>query len=376
MTEHPQNHLISFTKSKPFTLGCEIEFQLIDPETLDLKSRAVQILDALDDEYKPRIKQEFIQSMLEVCTGVCTDVSAIETDLKQAIHHLEVQAEAQGCMLFASSLHPFSRFGHQKLFPDPRYAKILDELGIVGRRLITQGLHCHVGMEDSHVAIQVFDQLRPWLPLLLALSASSPFFEGVDTGFASYRSKLFDALPRSGIPQKLGSWEYYCTLVSLLKKCGIIEAPRDIWWDVRPSPDFGTIEVRICDVPGRFESIVALVALIQALVAALATGRLKSPDMHIALILNNKWQAARHGLQGNFVSQEEYGKRPMADTLLELMDEISPVFRELGSDRYIPVLKKMIQKGPWSERLRALAHKFGNVKDAIQQLHKTFWITD
>ena len=364
---------ITFRKSRPFTLGCEIEFQLLDPDSLDLKSRSVEILNALPEKYRPRIKQEFIQSMVEVCTGICGNISEIEQDLKLTIRELERLAQVHDCIIFASSLHPFSRFDCQKLFPDPRYAKILDELGIVGRRLITQGLHCHVGLDSGETAIRVFDRLRPWLPLLLALSASSPFFEGMDTGFASYRSKLFDALPRSGIPQKLGSWEYYCDLVNLLKKCGIIEAPRDIWWDVRPSPDFGTIEVRICDVPGSFEKIVALVALIQALVAALATGRLNSPDMHIAVILSNKWQAARHGLQGHFVSREHYGKKKMTEKLLELLGKIEPVFTDLGSSDYLTVLKEMVTMETYSGRMRRLAAEGNGIKEAIRCLRRDFW---
>ncbi len=366
-------HHVNFKPSSPFTLGCEIEFQLLDPDSMGLKSRAVEILDALPEDYRPRIKQEFIQSMLEVCTGVCRDINEIRQDLETTIRKLESLATSHGCTLFASSLHPFSRFEDQEIFPDPRYEKILQELGIVGRRLITQGLHCHVGMDSAQAAITVFDNIRPWLPLFLALSASSPFFHGVDTGFASYRSKLFDALPRSGIPQKLGSWKYYCDFVEVLKGCGIIKAPRDIWWDVRPSPDFGTVEIRICDVPDRLEKIVALVALIQAMVTAIATGRLSSPDMHIAIILSNKWQAARYGLDGHFVSMEHLDRRSMADKLLELLEGLEPVFGMLGSDSCIPVLEDMARTGPCSKRMRDLVKRSGDIREAIRTIQKDFW---
>ncbi len=366
------NH-ISFKKSRLFTLGCEVEFQLLDPETLELKSRSVQILDSLPKRYRPKIKQEFIQSMVEVCTGICSNIIEIERDLRQTIHELDHLAMEQECIVFASSLHPFSRFDQQRIFPDQRYEKILEELGIVGRRLITQGLHCHVGLDSSHMAIKVFDRLRHWLPLLLALSASSPFFQGVDTGFASYRSKLFDALPRSGMPQKLGSWGYYCDLVNLLKKCGIIDAPRDIWWDVRPSPDFGTIEIRICDVPSRFTSIVAIVALIQAMVAAIATNKLKPPNTHISILLNNKWQAARHGLQGYFVSQEHHAQKHIKDKLLELLRELEPVFSELGSSDYVQILRQMVKQGTCSHLIRSIVKGHGDIKEAIRQLHQDFW---
>ncbi len=368
-----ESNPITFRSSRPFTLGCEIEFQLLDPDSLELKSRSVDILANLSRAYRPRIKQEFIQSMVEVCSPVCRDVHEIRHELERTILQLEGLAQAHGCTLFASSLHPFSRFEEQKIFPDPRYGKILQELGIVGRRLITQGLHCHVGMDSKEMAIKVVDRLRPWLPLFLALSASSPYFEGVDTGFASYRSKLFDALPRSGIPQKLGSWSYYCDLVNLLKKCAIIEAPRDIWWDVRPSPDFGTVEVRICDIPDRFQKIVAIVALIQAVVTALATDHLRSPDMHIAVILNNKWQAARYGLRGHFVSMEDLGRKLMEHRLLELLDRLEPVFARLGSDSYIPILEQMIRSGPCSRLMRNLVSETGDVRSAIRHMQESFW---
>ncbi len=368
-----QDYDIRFNKSRPFSLGCEIEFQLLNPATQELKSASVEILNDLPPEYQGKIKQEFIQSMLEVCTGVCTDISELEKDLRQTILVLQNLADRHGCSIFASSLHPFSAFSKQLLFPDPRYARIMNELGIVGRRLITQGLHCHVGLENQDQAIYVFDNLRPWLPLFLAISASSPFFEGVNTGLVSYRSNLFDALPRSGMPEKLGSWQSYCNLLSLMKQCGIIESPRDIWWDIRPSPDFGTIEVRICDVPTKFEHMAALVSLIQASVAAIATGRLDSPDTHIAVILSNKWQAARHGLNGTFVNHAAVSRKLISEILMELMKDLEPVFQELGSQDYLPVLHRMVHEGPGSKRICSLIRQTGDMKKTILQMQQEFW---
>jgi len=175
------------------------------------------------------------------------------------------------------------------------------------------------------------------------------------------------------MPQILGSWENFCGMVSLLRQCGIIEAPRDIWWDVRPSPDLGTVEVRICDIPGRFESIIALVALIQALVAAIARGQIRSPDMHIAIILSNKWQAARHGLDGQFVTQEHFGRIGIREKLLELLEQLEPVFAELGSHDSISVLEKMIRTGPCSELIRNIAAETGDLREAIRHLKSQFW---
>ncbi len=364
---------LSFKKSKNFTVGIEVEFQLLHKKDLGLVPKALEILGGLPKEISGRIKPEFIQSMVEVNTGVCANIDEAREDLKDSITYLEKAAKECGCSIFASSLHPFSRYEDQKLFPDARYKEILEELQIIGKRLITQGLHCHIGLDSGKRAIKVFDNLRPFLPMLLALSASSPFLEGKDTGFASFRSKLFDALPRSGMPDALGSWENYCQFVSLLKKCGIINQPRDIWWDVRPSPDFGTIEVRICDIPATFEQILALCALIQALVAAIATDSISLFPMHISVILSNKWQAARHGLEGLFVDQQRFEKRMMKTMLIRTIKALEPVFHELGSERYIKVLKQMVHDGPTSEIFKRNVRKFGDFNFSIKRFQKNFW---
>ncbi len=364
---------LSFKKSKNFTVGIEVEFQLLHKTNLGLVPKALEILSGLPQEISGRIKPEFIQSMVEVNTGVCTNIDEAKADLEDSIRYLEKVAKECECSIFASSLHPFSRYEDQKLFPDMRYQEILEELQIIGKRLITQGLHCHIGLDSGKRAIKVFDNLRPFLPILLALSASSPFLEGKDTGFASFRSKLFDALPRSGMPDMLGSWENYCQFVSLLKKCGIINQPRDIWWDVRPSPDFGTIEVRICDIPATFEQIIALSALIQALVAAIATDSISLFPMHISVILSNKWQAARHGLEGLFVDQQRFEKRMMKTMLIRTIKALEPVFHELGSERYIQVLEKMIHEGPTSEIFRKYVKRHGSIKAAMKRIQDQFW---
>ena len=366
---------ISFNRSKDFTLGIEVEFQLLDPSNLELCSKSVDILQILPRDLSTRIKPEFIQSMVEVNTRVCNNIKEAAQDLSDSIRFLEKTAEDQGCCLFASSLHPFSSYLDQELYPDPRYKNILEELQIVGKQLITQGLHCHIGLNSGDTVIKVFDKLRAFLPMLLALSASSPYLEGRDTGFASFRSKLFDALPRSGMPEVLESWDNYCQLVQLLKKCHIINQPRDIWWDVRPSPELGTIEVRICDIPARFEQIIALCALIQALVAAIATDSISEFPMHIEVVLNNKWQAARHGLEGLFVDQQRFEKKTMKNMLTRTIKALEPVFHELGSSDYLPILEKMIHEGPTSTIFRKHLKETGSLKKVIKRLQHEFWNT-
>jgi len=350
MSGRDESSCLDFKGSRPYSLGIEVELQLLDPVTLELTPKALDILEALPDDLKPHVKPEFIQSMLEVNTPACPDLPSAERELRRIIRHFQQVAEAQGCVVFAAGLHPFSKAAEQVLFPDPRYERILHELQIVGRRLITQGLHCHVGLPDADTCIRVLDQIRVYLPLFLALSASSPFFEGRDTGLASYRSKLFDSLPRSGMPDALGSWENYVDFVGLMKRCGIVRGPRDIWWDVRPSPEFGTIEIRICDVPMRFGHIMALCALIRATVIGLAEGWIRVDIPPRAVIEANKWQAARYGVEGKFIvshslagepatEQAEFVQtsfRQAASYLIRFLDSLGPIYglnRDLGKIR-------------------------------------------
>jgi carboxylate-amine ligase len=215
-----QEKTIEFNISKPFSLGVEIELQILDRETLNLVPRAPEILDMVPHSLKERIKPEFIRSMLEVNTDVCANMDEVKQNLAQLIRKAEKLAHDNDCFLFAASLHPFARHSDQVLFDHPRYTRIMDELQLVGRRFITQGLHVHVGMSDRDTAI---------------LTCSSPYYEGIDTGLHSYRAKLFEALPLAGMPDQLESWGKYLEMVRLLTNTGIITGVRDLWWDVRPA---------------------------------------------------------------------------------------------------------------------------------------------
>ncbi len=362
-----------FKKSTPFTLGVEVEFQLLDSESLDLTHAAPAILahPACDPA---RIKKEFIKSMVEVTTGVCKNPPDVADDLKQTIKMLEDVAWNSNCLIHAASLHPFARASDQQLSDDPRYRHLLDELQIVGRRLITQGLHVHVGMPDGETAIRVFDGIRPLLPLLLALSASSPFFEAEDTGLCSYRSKLFEALPRSGMPGAMNSWRDYSGFIKLLTEAGVIGSPRDIWWDVRPHPELGTIEIRICDVPSRFRYIVAIAAIIQASALMIASGR-KDTLQHAnrAIINNNKWQAVRYGLEAEFVHALDAGRSSAPDAIRTLLDRLRPFMDEFRASPQADVIEEMLQRGCSANRQRRIYMESGQFEQIIREERAGFW---
>ncbi len=332
-----------FNRSPDPTIGVELEIQILDNKTLELDPLAPEILSSLPPALKDRIKPEFIRSMVEINTAICSDVTEVEKDLMASYRWLEETAGGLGAELFAVSLHPFSKYRDQKLSDHPRYAKIMEELQLIGRRFITQGLHVHIGVPDEETVIRVNNSLRIYLPILLALTTSSPFYGGEDTGLMSYRAKLFEALPLAGMPDSLNDWEDFDHLIRLLRKSGIIETVKDIWWDVRPHPDFGTVEIRICGLPYSMRDILALTALIQALVVTLCSQHL-NPDPNIQVLRSNRWQAARHGLEGVFVDPFFGKKISMVDAVRNLYKYVRPASEGLKSTNYLDEIPEILKR--------------------------------
>jgi carboxylate-amine ligase len=367
-----QDMKVEFKTSKPFSLGVEIELQILDRKTLNLVPKAPAILDMVPDVLKERIKPEFIRSMIEVNTEVCSNMDQVRDNLQQLILKAEELAAENDCSLFAASLHPFARYSVQELSSHPRYIRIMDDLQLVGRRFITQGLHVHIGMSDHEAAIRVCDSVRLFLPILLALTCSSPYYEGVDTGLQSYRAKLFEALPLAGMPDQLESWDKYLEMVRLLTNTGIITSVRDLWWDVRPHPDFGTIEIRICDLPSTFSEILAIVALIQGLVAEVTeSDKHLNPNMQV--LKSNKWQAARYGMTGTFVYPLLQKKISMREAAGEVFAKVTPAMKKLATDHYLPGLQQILQAGTSAELQRKIYEERQDFSAIIKELQPKFW---
>jgi carboxylate-amine ligase len=362
---------IRFNISKPYTLGVELEFQLLDPATLDLTPAAPAILAQVGPDKRNRIKPEFIQSMLEINTDICSSVAEVADDLTELFHLTEKFAAKAGCLLYAASLHPFAASAAQLTTSDARYINILDELQLVGRRFITQGLHVHVGMPDGETAIKVCDQIRIYLPVFLALTTSSPFFEGQDTGLCSYRAKLFEALPLAGMPDYLGDLQGFQKVVSMLLRAGIIKQVRDLWWDVRPHPDFGTVEIRICDLPSRFDEILAIVALIQSTVMTLAQNSVTTPP-NMQILRSNKWQAARHGLRGRFVDPFAIQGASLADAVNHLLGVVSQAADRLGSQSFLAPLQRILELGTSADRQRLIYRTNPDFKKMVETMRMEF----
>ena len=363
---------VEFKASKPFSLGVEIELQILDRKSLNLVPRAPEILAMVPAGLKDRIKPEFIRSMIEVNTDVCDNMDQVKDNLTQLIRLAEKLADKNGCLLFATSLHPFALNSDQQLSAHPRYMRIMDELQLVGRRFITQGLHVHVGMSDCDAAVRVCDNIRLFLPILLALTCSSPYYEGIDTGLQSYRAKLFEALPLAGMPDQLESWDKYLEMVRLLTNTDIISGVRDLWWDVRPHPDFGTIEIRICDLPSTFKEILAIVALIQGLVAEMTeSDKHLNPNMQV--LKSNKWQAARYGLAGKFVYPLLQKKISMREAAEEIFSKTLPTMHKLGTSHYMTDVQQILKSGTSADHQRKIFTEQNDFSAVIKELHPQFW---
>jgi len=364
--------MMEFNSSPNPTIGVEIELQLIDNSTFDLKNIASKVLSDVDEQFLSRIKHELFESTIEINTNICNNVEEARRDIKQTLSYLEEILKNYNSTINCTSLHPFANGKNQVVTDDARYRRIIQDLQIIGTRFITQGLHVHIGIDDCEKSIRVNNALRIYLPLLLALSTSSPFYKGEDTGLYSYRTKIFESLPLAGLPDHLNNWDHFTMLTDNLIQADIIQAVKDLWWEVRPHPGFGTVEVRICDVPTNFEEILALVALVQALVVTVQDVD-NYPDTHIQILESNKWQAARYGLEGTFIDPLTLNKLSVQKAIENLCNLLEPTMISLGSEKYINVVEKILIKGTGATLQRSLFKKNANFQYMIQSLKEQFY---
>ena len=310
--------------------------------------------------------------MIEINTNICQNIEEAEKDISNTLMHLEDILKNYKTLLNCTSLHPFALGKNQIVTDNPRYKRIMKDLQIVGKRFITQGLHVHIGINNREKAIHVNNVLRIYLPLLLALSTSSPFFEGEDTGLYSYRTKLFEALPLAGMPDHLKDWNHFENLTERLQEAGIIKSVKDLWWDVRPHPGFGTVEIRVCDIPVNFKAILSLVALIQALVVTLEKTDFY-PDTHIQILQSNKWQAVRYGLEGIFVDPKTIQKMTIRKAIENLYTLVEPAINSLGSKKYVKTIEEILDQGTGSTKQRKLYNSSNDFNYMLKSLKELFY---
>ncbi len=365
--------MLEFNSSPGPTIGVELELQLIHSETCHLLNIAPEVLKRVDQKYRQKIKEEFLKSMIEINTGICETISEVEQDLRESLEYLKEILKPFDATFFSASLHPFARGSRQSVTDNLRYKQIMEDLQIVGRRFIAQGLHVHIGVKGPEEAIQITNTIRIYLPLLLALTTSSPFYEGEKTGLLSYRTKLFEALPRSGMPEYIDGWHEFNHLVLMLMKAGYIETVKDLWWDVRPHPDFGTVEIRICDIPCRFRDILAIAAFVQSIVVHI--GNLPHhPKTYIQIHRANKWQAARYGLDGVFANPISSGIHPIRNAILDLLKLIQNEADSLGCSGYLRQVEKILEKGTGAHRQLELFRQTSDLREVIKTIQGEFFL--
>jgi len=364
--------MIKFNSSPEPTIGVELELQLVDKNNLNLNNISSKVLPDVNKEFSDNIKCELIESMIEINTNICSNIEEVEKDIKKTLNHLDEILKNYETEINCTSLHPFAIGKNQIITDNARYKRIMKELQMVGKRFISQGLHVHIGINNSEDAIKVNNALRIYLPLLLSLSTSSPFFEGEDTGLHSYRTKLFEALPLAGMPDYLTNWNHFENLTEHLEGAGIISSVKDLWWDVRPHPGFGTVEIRVCDIPITFKEIIAIVALIQGLVVTLINAE-PYPDTHIQILQSNKWQAARYGLDGVYVDPKNFQKLSIKKAIENLFLLVQPALSSLGSEKYLSKLEEILNGSTGSTIQRKLYKNSKDYKYVIKTLIEQFY---
>ena len=336
------------------SIGIEEEYQTIDPETRDLRSHiASEILPKAKLALHEAVKPEMHQSVIEVGTRVCKDIKEARENILALRREMITLASEHGMWLAAGSTHPFSDWKSQEIYPDERYARVVEDMQLIARANLVFGLHVHIGIEDRNTAIHIMNSMRYFLPHILALSTNSPFWMGMNTGFKSYRCKVFERFPRTGIPDTFANWSDYENFVALLVRTKCIDNGKKIWWDIRPHPFFNTLEVRVCDIPMRLDETVAIAALIQATVAMLYNLHASNKSYRIysrALISENKFRASRYGLDGNLIDFGKEEEVPLRELMQEYLDLIDPVVDELGSREEINYIHEMLKMGTGADR--------------------------
>ncbi len=355
-----------------FTLGIEEEYQTVDPETRDLRSHIhAEIIEKGKLLLQERVKAEMHQSVVEVGTSVCANISDAKEELKKLRRDMIRLARENGLRLASAATHPFADWRVQEVTPDERYKNIVQDMQLVARANLIFGLHVHVGVEDRETAIHLMNHARYFVPHLLALSANSPFWLGMDTGLKSYRCKVFDKFPRTNMPDYFPSWGEYENYVKLLIKTNSIDNAKKIWWDIRPHPFFNTLEFRVCDIPMRVEETIALAALIQATIAKLYKLYSANQGFRLyrrSLLMENKWRAARYGIDGkliDFGKQKEVAERELIEEYLEFVDD---VLDELGSRKDVEYVREIMKMGTGADRQLQVFRDTNDMKAVVDYI--------
>lgn len=365
---------INFKHSGENTVGIEVEVQLLDKNSLGLTNTSTKIIDGLEG-YSESIKHELMMSNLEVNTKICLDIDEAAKDLYEKFNIVIDEALNHDTVICCAGTHPFSHWKDQIITKDERYQRLLNDLCMIARRFNVFGLHVHVGVSSGEKCIYIMNRLLYYIPHLLALSVNSPFWNGEITGLSSYRTKVFESLPTAGLPFYFNDWADYSALVDNFIATGTIETIRDIWWDLRPHNNFGTIEIRVCDSPSSLKEILAIASLIQALVNKLGNefdeGAV-SKSSHPSVVRENKWRASRFGLNGDFITEEGNKTINAKKAIYELVESVEANAKQLGSLKYLSYIDDILKKGDGAARQMDELKKRGDITEVVTYLSKEF----
>lgn len=357
--------------STPFTLGVEVEVQLLDAKSLELTPRSMELLSQVQH---PRIIKEMFQSTVELVTDVCKNAHDVEADVESLIQKIEAWGKENEVVFASTGTHPLADYNDRRIVPSERYQELLDRNQMLIRRMAVYGLHVHVAMRNGDECIQFTNFFLTQLPLLIALSASSCYWNKVDTGLAAIRPTMYESHPTSGMPFLAKDWKEFEDMYGLLLKTKSIESMKDIWWDIRPSPGYGTMEIRICDVPATMKELKAITALIH--VMALHFDRSKGAvggDAPVRWILReNKWRAIRFGLDAEVIEHGTHEVVSLKTQLQNWLSETDDLCDALGYRNEFVTLENMMTKGVSSDRQRAVFSATGSLQDVVALNVKEF----
>ena len=371
--------VIDWNSSRGPTLGVEWELQLIDAHTRALRQDAREVLAALPElaagNGTPKLRYELMQSTIELATGICSTVAEAKEDLAGTIAQLQRVTSARDMLLTCAGTHPFSNWRDAKMAPVQRYAELVEQMQWLVRRIQLFSVQVHVGLADGSTAIPIINALSRYLPHFLALTASSPYWNGEDTGLASIRAVIFGELPTAGPPHRLSDWKEFEDYMDTLLRAGTIRSIKEVWWDIRPHPDFGTIEIRICDGVPTLREIGMVAALSQCLVQMLSLQidrgyGLPSPPTWV--VRDNKWRATRYGLDAIVITDDSGATAPMRDELYELVRELEPIADRLGCGSELGVVSEVLDQGASYERQRAVTADGGALTEVVDALVTEF----
>jgi carboxylate-amine ligase len=363
---------IEFNASRGATLGVEWELQLVDAETMRLRQDAREVLAALpglsEVQENPKIRHELMESTVEIVTGICHTVSEARADLTATIADLRSVTDPRGTALACAGTHPISDWRDAVMAPVQRYAELVEQMQWLARRIQTFGVHVHVGVRSAEKAVPIVNALSAYLPHFLALTASSPFWGGHDTGLASSRAIVFGSLPTAGPPHLLADWAEFEDYMATLLRAGTIRSIKEVWWDIRPHPDFGTIEIRMFDGIPTLREVGMAAALCQSLVELfdhqLDRGyTLPSPAAWV--VRDNKWRATRYGLDAIVITDDQGTTAPLRDELYELVHELEPIADRLGCAEDLKVVSDVLDHGAPYERQRGIIAAGGSFEDVV-----------